>query len=104
MNHNNQCSRCPGCVEAIAADRARVMRLTEALSGARRLLRDAANAMATCSRDWSSDYRDAWLWGVVVGWDDASLRELSSKLGWSARTVDKLLECRQAHAALKGAK
>lgn len=69
------------------------------LARARRRLRDAASAMITHPRDWSLDHRDAWLWGVVIGWDDASLAELATTHGWSEKTVDKLRECRERELA-----
>ncbi len=42
------------------------------------------------SRDYSLDHRDAWLYGVIVGWDEASIIELQAKHNWSADTVDRL--------------
>ena len=45
-------------------------------------------------RDWSLNPRDAWLWGIVVGWKDAAMQEVSEKHGWPEETVDRLKRLR----------
>lgn len=56
-------------------------------------LRDALKSlqatMAFDSRDWSVVRRDAWLYGIVVGWDDA-LPEVAKKHRWDAVDVARL--------------
>lgn len=42
------------------------------------------------SRDWAANERDAWIWGIVVGWDDESMKNLTNKFGWSDETVNRL--------------
>jgi hypothetical protein len=49
-------------------------------------------------RDWAADVRDAWVYGIVVGWDDPSIKELSSKFGWEIKEIKKM---KQLHNALK---
>jgi hypothetical protein len=70
--------------------------LRAALGGAVRVLRDAASSMATNPRDWSACSPDAWLYGLVCGWDGPALQELADKHGWSSKVVDKLGEAAAA--------
>lgn len=63
-------------------------------------LQSAGDCLAFHPRDWSVDRRDAWLWGVIVGWDQDSLWELAAKHGWSAEEVERL---QGLHAALEAA-
>lgn len=51
--------------------------------------------MTLDSRDWGADRRDSWLYGIVVGWESASLAELREKHGW---TDD---DCRRLQAYAK---
>lgn len=48
------------------------------------------NIMAFSVRDWGQNGEDAWLWGIVMGWDDYCLRELQDKHGWSPEGIDRL--------------
>ena len=41
------------------------------------------SVIATDPRDWSIDRRDAWIWGLVIGWDQGSLDELKKIHGWT---------------------
>ena len=47
------------------------------------------------ARDWAANKTDAWLWGVVVGWDQNSLDELAPRFGWSP---DHVLRLQRLHA------
>jgi hypothetical protein len=59
--------------------------------------------MATDSRDWSLDKRDAWLWGIVLGWtnepgepvDEDPMADVARKHGWSSETVTRLRDLHQ---------
>lgn len=53
------------------------------------------NAIAVHPRSWSADHRDAWIYGVIVGWGDA-LDEVAAKHGWNEAAVNRL---RALHAA-----
>lgn len=53
-----------------------------------------AGALVCSSRDHGLDSRDAWVYGIVVGWDAASLRELAAKHGWSPDDVSRLKRLR----------
>lgn len=45
--------------------------------------------IATHVRDWSADKRDAWIYGIVVGWKDA-IHEVAKKHGWSPLDIHRL--------------
>lgn len=56
-------------------------------------------AVATSSRDWAATPGDAWIYGVVIGWDDASLTELAARFGWKQATLDYLAALHDAMEA-----
>jgi len=80
----------------------------------RRQLADALEAVqraiATDSRDWGQARGDAWLWGVLVGWDceeshdhemssdceGAMLDEVATQHGWTAAQRSRIKELRRA--------
>jgi hypothetical protein len=45
-------------------------------------------------RDWGQDSADAWLYGVIVGWDGPAMKELAEKHRWSSETVARLRRLR----------
>lgn len=53
-----------------------------------------ANCMAFHVRDWSLDQRDAWMYGIVLGWGNA-LGEVARKHGWPAEDIDRLRRLRR---------
>lgn len=73
-------------------------------------LQSAHDCMVFDSRDWAAGSRDAWLYGLFVGWDepddglghepgdmdDDVLAELIAKHGWSQENVDRLQRLRAA--------
>lgn len=48
-----------------------------------------ATAIAFSARDWGANHRDAWVYGIAVGWGDA-LAEVAEKHGWGFSTVLRL--------------
>lgn len=52
-------------------------------------------------RDWSSDERDAWAYGIVCGWDSRMLKYLAQRHGWSNSDVEKLRSLRCKFFTLK---
>lgn len=67
-----------------------------------------------CSRDWGVDYRDAWIYGVVVGWGcdeqhehdpeictDATA-EIAARHGWSGEQVARMQRYHRAVLAALG--
>ena len=47
-------------------------------------------ALAFHVRDWSLNSRDAFIYGVVCGWDEPSFKELKASIGWSDETVKRI--------------
>ncbi len=50
----------------------------------------ARNTMAYSSRDWGQSSSDAWLWGILVGWDREAMASLAEKFGWDHDKVERL--------------
>lgn len=48
------------------------------------------SAIVFSSHDWSRDKRLAWVYGIIVGWDDDSFEELKERFGWSDKTIERL--------------
>jgi hypothetical protein len=58
--------------------------------------------ITTNSRDWSDSKSDAWIYGIIVGWEtepedlidgedpQGALKELQKKFNWSDENVNKL--------------
>ena len=57
--------------------------------------------LAFATKDWGVDKNDAWIYGIVAGWDDASLEEFSVMFGWTVETVEKLKKLHIAFTALR---
>lgn len=49
------------------------------------------------ARDWSLHKLDALTYALVVGWDDASMAEISARHGW---TIEEATEIRRLYAAI----
>jgi hypothetical protein len=47
-------------------------------------------ALAFSPKDWSQHHRDAWVWGIINGWDSEAMREVAEQHGWSPDTVRRL--------------
>lgn len=72
---------------------------------------DSAHAtMALSSQDWGVSRDFAWLWGILVGWDDdptagdvdqdgGAMQELAARFGWTDADVERLRRLRAAVAA-----
>ena len=56
-------------------------------------IQSAADAMATHSRDWSKNDRDAWMYGILLGWGDA-LEDVASAHRWTSDEVARLAALR----------
>ena len=52
--------------------------------------------MSTHVRDWATNKRDAWLWGIVCGWNDEAMSEVAQKFSWDKQTVARLRRYRKA--------
>lgn len=62
-----------------------------ALGGVARAVTSVCNMMRTAAshyqRDWAADRHDAYLWAVLIGWDDAALEETAVKHRWDEHRV-----------------
>ena len=66
-----------------------------------------ADTIAFSSRDWGIDPRDAWVYGIAVGWkeegaqpfpgDNDAMTELAEMHGWTPKTVARLRRLRAAY-------
>jgi hypothetical protein len=75
-----------------------------------------ARVLAGDPRDWSLDRRDAWLWGVLCGWDcedhpgtvecdetcTNALATVAQRHGWNAVEVDVLRSMRATIREARG--
>ncbi len=61
------------------------------------------SCMAFHARDWSKDRRDAWMYGVVCGWDDAAMSEVAEAHGWGPGQVARLRVLRERFVAVQEA-
>lgn len=59
------------------------------------------NTIVFDSKDYSISRRDAWIYGIVVGWDDASLVELQQKHKWTDLDVERLNKLHAEFKALR---
>lgn len=57
------------------------------------------NCIAFDSMDWGACKRHAFIYGIVLGWDEESLFELATKHKWDPATVHRLRGLRAAYAA-----
>ncbi len=72
-------------------------------------LDSAHSAMAMSSNDWSTNADFAWLYGIVVGWDNDptdheddqfdTMGHLARRFGWTTGDVERLRTLRAAVAA-----
>lgn len=53
-------------------------------------LESIETAIAVSVRDWSENNRDAWIYGIVFGWEEDSMQEMIKKHHWSKETVQRL--------------
>lgn len=48
--------------------------------------------LTTSPRDYSILERDAWTYGIIIGWNDEALKHLTIRHRWSAEEVARLKE------------
>jgi hypothetical protein len=71
-----------------------------ALGGVARAVSAVCNYMRVAmdgTRDWTADRHDAYLWAVLIGWDDDALNEVAVKHRWNEHRVKYV---REMHALL----
>lgn len=49
-------------------------------------------------RKWEDHHRDAWIYGIVIGWSDEYMEEFRTKFGWNEKTIEVL---KSYHKALQ---
>ena len=64
-------------------------------------LESLVDCVAFDCRDWAEGKRDAWIYGIVCGWDDGSFRELKDKFGWDDAAVGRLKRLHYRFNALR---
>lgn len=68
------------------------------LAGVARAVVSVCNMMRTAAshydRDWTADRHDAYLWAVLIGWDDATLKEVAARHRWNEHRVKYAREMR----------
>ena len=74
----------------VADLRAQLDDLRAKLEAVRDALDSAHTTMCADARDWSTDRRDAWLYGLVVGWDGPAMREVSKRHRFDAARLSQL--------------
>lgn len=70
------------------------------LGGAAQAVTALCNQLRFNSRDWAADRGDAYLWAVLIGWDDDVLAEVAAKHGWNEYRVKYVRELRAGLAPL----
>jgi hypothetical protein len=66
-------------------------------SGVARALNAVRNYMRVAvgdTRDWTADRHDAYLWSVLIGWDDDTLQEVAVKHRWDEHRIAYVREMR----------
>ena len=58
------------------------------------------NTLVFDVRDWARNSSDAWIYGIIVGWDNA-LAEVAKKHGWPPQSVERLCALREGFKALE---
>jgi hypothetical protein len=61
-------------------------------------------AVAFSSMDWSTEKRNAWIYGIICGWDNDCFAEFNKKFGWSRETFDRLTRLHERFASMEGVK
>lgn len=82
-------------LHAVMSDHARLAELEKMM---REAVASAANAMNGAPRDWSTDQRDAWAYGIICGWPGVALTDVALMHDWIGDEVQKLREYRAAIA------
>jgi hypothetical protein len=58
------------------------------------------DTLAFSPDDWGDSRAMAWVYGIILGWDDEVLTELAQQFRWSAAAIERL---RVLHAAFEEA-
>ena len=64
-------------------------------------LESVSSAIAFSPRDWSLEKHDAWVYGVMLGWEDA-LPIIQKQFRWSDSTVSRMVMLNKKVEAIVG--
>lgn len=59
------------------------------------VIKSLHNLIVFDSKDYSLSPRDAWIYGIICGWDGPSMKSLASKFRWNDDTVERLRALRK---------
>lgn len=59
------------------------------------------HCVACHSRDWAKHYRDAWLWGIICGWEEEAFDEIIKQHNWQGKTAKRLKHLRKEFVKTK---
>ena len=71
----------------------------DSLTGEKNPFESLKTVIATDVKDWSTDKRNAWIYGIVLGWSDfddpespeeSAMEELREQFGWTDADVARL--------------
>jgi hypothetical protein len=60
-------------------------------------LKSIHDTITFSSKDWGKEKRDAWIYGVVCGWDKESYEEIALKFGWTDDDVERNKQLHKAY-------
>lgn len=87
----------PVKIEGIWSDHPGSSEATAGLEGCP--IESLKNCVSTHVRDWSTNKRDAWIYGIVCGWDDDCFEELMAIHKW---TPEKVARLKNLHEIFQG--
>lgn len=58
--------------------------------------------MATDARDWAASPPDAWLYGIVLGWNGMAMAEVAARHGWTAADRGRLVGYHREYVRARG--
>jgi hypothetical protein len=58
------------------------------------------DVLAFSADDWGETRAMAWVWGIVLGWDDDASAELAAKFRWSAEQIARMQALHERFDAL----
>lgn len=73
--------------------------ISPGIPGANQPCQSIAAAIAFSARDWALDHRDAWIYGIVLGWDE-TLPDVAERHRWTPETVKRLEMLREMFLGL----
>lgn len=66
-------------------------------------LKALGDTLAFAVDDWGDTRAKAWVYGIVLGWDDEALKELAPSCRWTEEQVDRLRSLHERFVGLSSA-